>query len=460
MRTLEIAALVLFVIAYFLGIVTLWVALFPELFFTEYLRRWDVVGSSASITIAFLSLVVYPLKNLGLQIYDVLTKRRYILPFLIALLCIQITGCVRFLFKFNDLRATSVTWSILDGNYAEADRELGSADYKADRIAYLHLLNSAISQGFSLTNQSADETLCRVYVNYFQQRNFFFAPAWDRYLGKHALASCATVLDSNETAISMYQDAGRLARWIGTDEERRAVRRMAAVYLRDREGTAGITDPEQRYRKVMELLGTDSHATAQRMRGSASYMLGEFATAAANWENLLHGLPEEKVIERKMLRNNIAMAHTALKQFMRALVEVEAGIRLPFNEDNQTERREQVRLLSTKALSLLASGDCSGAESSWELRNNLTRSPLGRCSSLISAQIHSCNGAANDPEQVLQDILVGTGQQPEEFRDRTEAALMTLADQAESVFGRCYLGLTFDGEPVKSAMRTLIADAQ
>ena len=455
MRPFKIATIFLSVTAFFLGIVTVWMALFPELFFTEYLMRWEVAGTLVSITIAFLSLLASPFRSLGVQIRNGLAKRGPLSFLLIALVCVQAAG-VDFVLRFDDPYATRITRSILDGNYVEADRELGSVDYSADKIAYLHMVNGAISQDFFSTNQSADENLCRVYVNYFQKRNVLFGTAWERYLGKYALASCARVLGSNADAIRMYQDAGRLARWIATDEERRAERRLAAVYLYDRQGTAGITDPAQRYRRVVDLLGTDSHPTAQRMRGSAYYLLGDFARATETWSKFLPSMPEDEAIERKMLHNNLAMAYAALKQFRLALDVVEEGISLPFDEDNQTERREQVRLMSTKALSLLADENCSRAESTWKLRNALTRQPLGSCSSLISAQIHACNGSLENQEQVLADVLVGIGQQPEEFRDRTEAALMALVDQAESAFASCYLGLTFDAGSVRSAMRTIV----
>jgi tetratricopeptide (TPR) repeat protein len=452
MRNLQISIFSLITALFFLAIPTLWLGLRPNLSLVEFLSGWQIIGTFTTTVAIYAGIAAYifgwnPQSRLSQWF-----REKFVLRLLNGkpFLKISIAGlisinalCILFLYSFQKDDQPKITAHLLEGNYEAVDRELGSLEGSWSDISELFIVNDSIRQEFFSTSNNADASLCRLYTNYLTKRNHNFTRAWRRYFLLHAQASCVSVLENPVAALLLFEQAAEVSRWISNTERKRVNRKIANVYFRDHNNQAGLSSSEERYRKIIRLLGADSDPTAQRMVGSSYYLLGEYQKAAETWKLLLGSISPSDVIEGKKNRNNIALAYTAIHQHTLANEVVDAGVTLSFDEDNEKERREQIRLLSTKALVQLNRKECSGARTTWDQRNELRQQDLSKCTSLISAQVLACDVNIADSEAVLSALLIGTGQEPSTFSDRNELALSALVDQAKSTFSTCYLGLPF-----------------
>lgn len=257
------------------------------------------------------------------------------------------------------------------------------------------------------------------------------------------------VLENPKAAVEFYERARLYARLLGKEEVRRTARKIASIYFSDNTGAAGIGEDNKRYRYIISLISSDSNEAAQRMVGSSYYLLGEYSKSIETWNNLLSSVATHDSIERKKIINNIALAYAALHQYTLALLKVEEGLRLPFSENNENERREQIRLLSTKTLVELNSNSCATARTSWNTRNKLKKQDLSKCTSLINALVWACDNPASNRKNIIESLLTGVGQDPLSFKDHTTEAYSAIIEQAEKTFSDCYLGLKFNLKNVK-----------
>lgn len=460
-KNLQIALLLLLTVAFAISVPTLWLGFSPELSLFLFLSGWQIFGTLTTTLAIYTGIIAYIFgwnpKGKALNWFrdHVLLKALHNVATLATIntgLLMLILLAASFLYGFRLPPNNSVVDAIYAENYAAADRELASIDMSHDRIAALFFVNESIRQQFFSTSQNADKDLCRVYLNYFSKTNQLFTPIWSRYMQTYAQASCMQVLENPKAAIEFYEQSRLYARWLGQEEERRTARKIATIYFSDNNGTAGISANKDRYRYIITLIGSDSNETAQRMVGSSYYLLGEYSKAIETWGILLSSIPATQLIERKKIINNIALAYTALHQNSLALIKVEEGLQLPFSESNENERREQIRLLSTKTLVELNGNSCISAKKSWDARNKLKQQDLSKCTSLISAQVLACGNDANNRSKIIDSLLIGVGQDPSSFRDHTTEALSAIIEQAEKTFADCYLGLRFNVNSVKQVV--------
>ena len=460
-KNLQIALLILLSVAFATSLPTLWLGVSPELTLLSFLSGWQIFGSLGTTLAIYSGIIAYVFgwnpqgkalhwfrENILLKALTSSATLVTANTLLLALLLLEAS----FLYGFRAPLNNPVVDAIYAENYAAADRELASIELSEDRIATLFFVNDSIRQQFFSTSQNADKDLCRVYLNYFSKTKQLFSPIWHRYIQAYAQASCMQVLENPKAAVAFYEKSRLYARWLGPEEERRTARKIAAIYFSDNNGTIGISGSNERYRYIISLLGSDSNETAQRMVGSSYYLLGEYSKAIETWNVLLSSIAATQSIERKKIINNIALAYTALHQNSLALAKVEEGLQIPFSESNENDRREQIRLLSTKTLVELNANSCASARTTWDTRNRLKQQDLSKCTSLISAQVLACGSSANNKAKIVESLLIGVAQDPVSFRDHTTEALSAIIEQAEKTFTGCYLGLRFNVNSVKQVV--------
>lgn len=444
----------------------LWLGVWPDLDFIQYLSNWQIYGTVLSSIAIYVGVIAYifgwnpQAESLAwlrrVVILPALTKVPSLLLLILSLSSILVIES-KFIYNFNKVYSKKIISMIWAENYAGADRLIGEANKSSSEIAELFIINDSIRQQFFSTSQNADKELCRIYTNYFSSRNVNFEGAWSRYLINYAHASCMQVLENPKESIVQYKKALRLARWINPDEERRTSRKIAAIYFYDSNGVSGIKDRKERLRAIVQLIGTDSNPTAQRMLGTSYYLLGEYAKASETWNELIATMSKDDDLEKKKILNNISLSYNAQFQYALAMNKVNEGLSIPFDTNNEKERREQIRLLSTKTLTLVAQNNCEDAVFTWNYRNSLKQQQLSKCTSLITTQVLSCNDAVGYEKELIESVLVGVGQDPESFIDYTAPAMSSLVEQADTTFANCYLGLKYPKEKVLNAVKRIIS---
>lgn len=465
-RLFQTLVLLLFTAVFAVSLPYLWLGVWPDLDFIQYLSNWQIYGTVLSSIAIYAGVAAYVFgwnpqaESLAwlrrAVILPALTKASTLLILIFVLAGILVVES-KFIYHFDKEYSTNVVSMIWAENYAGADRLIGETNKTSSEIAELFFINDSIRQQFFSTSQNADKELCRIYANYFSSRNVNFEGAWPRYLIRYAYASCMQVLENPKNSIIQYKKALRLARWINPNEERRTSRKIAAIYFYDSNGVSGIKDRQERLREIVQLLGTDSNPTAQRMLGTSYYLLGEYAKASETWNELLATMGDNEGIEKKKILNNISLAYNAQFQYALAMKKVNKGLSILFDKNNEKERREQIRLLSTKTLTLIAQDNCENAKSVWDYRNSLKQQQLSKCTSLITTQVLSCNHAVGHEKELIESVLIGVGQDPKSFIDYTVPAMSSLVEQADTIFASCYLGLKYPKDKVSGAVMRAIS---
>lgn len=365
-----------------------------------------------------------------------------------------------FIFGFSATNDKDIFDAILAEDFDRADQLIVRARFSNERLDDFKLFNDSERQLYFKSTGDADQNSCRKYYAYFDKRRAIFQSAWTRYLFDLSLAACLDVLDDPKNALAQYQHALKLSRWLGPEQTRLSARRIAALYLRDNEGYSDIPDLTARLHRVLALLATDPDETAIRMRGAAQYLLGQYSKAAQEWEKALGATKAQSDIERKKLLNNLALTYTKLGQNTLALAKADAGLGLSFDATDERQRREQIRLLSTKLDILRAKGDCRGALDVFAERDELKQQDRSPCTALIEAQVRACAADRGDAspgnlEKMLDALLFGVGQNASSFVDFTKDALTALVNQGDLKFKACYIGLHFDRATVEDAVLKL-----
>lgn len=465
-KGLQIVVAILFTVVFAVSLPCIWLGVWPELGFIGYLSNWQIYGTVLSSIAIYVALFAYvfgwnPQAEClawlrRVVIVPTLTKTNSLI-FLVLSLFLVLVFESKYIYTFDKKYSKEIVSMIWAENYAGADRLIGETNSPSSEIAELFFINDSIRQQFFSTSQNADKELCRVYANYFSYRNLNFERVWHRYLIKYAHASCMQVLENPKESIALYNEALRLSRWIGSNEERRTARKIATIYFYDTNGVSGIKDRKERLRTIIQLISKDSNPTAQRMLGSSYYLLGEYAKASETWNQLVETMGDGEVLEKKKILNNISMAYHAQFQYSLAIKKVNEGISLAFDINNEKERREQIRLLSTKTLTLVAQEKCEDARTTWDYRNSLRQQQLTKCTALITTIVLSCTGDIAHKKQFIDSLLIGVGQPPESFIDFTKPALKSLVEQANTTFSGCYLGLKYPKNKVLDTVMKIVS---
>jgi len=458
---LQCTVLTLLSLVVVVGIVACWLGLAPELDFFFFLKHSEVILPIFGVAAFLFSLIAYILGWNPTQRLLQRIRSSVVIPVFTSLVTLSTTTIVligllateaTFLLSFSRPVAQEIISHLLAGDFAETDRRIAGSTLSSQRIADLTLVNDSLRQIHFKTTGDPDSDVCRVYLSYFSARRHAFQPVWWRYLYGHAIAACLEVTGNMNAAAARYRLNVQLARRLSVVETRRAWRRIAAFYLRDSGNQADIRNKTDRLNRVLAILATDPDITAKRMRGAAHYLLGNISEAVRVWAELLDSLPDSERMERKMLLNNSALGYAALKQYDRAMEFTGKGLDIGFANDNEAERREQIRLLATKAILNLQVGECAEARSAWNERRLLKEQDQSPCTALIGAQIMSCSSAQNEHEKITDLLIFATGLTATADVNPTEEVLTKLVDQAARKFTHCYSGLDFDVNSVIKAV--------
>ena len=465
---LQISVLSLACLATAVGFFVSWLGLAPELDFLSYLKSIGVLSSLLGMATLLVSLIAYILgwnpeqkilQRFRVSIVVPAFTSPVILCELVAILIGLFVAALVFLMNFARPVAEDVVVHLWTENFAQADRSIAGSNLSSHRIADLAFVNDSLRQVHFRTTGDPDADLCRIYLSYFSARRRAFQAVWWRYLYGHAIAACLEVAGDLRNALATYRANVQLAQWLTDDEVRRAKRRIAAIYFRDSGNQTDIQDESERLKRVIALLAPDPDITAKRMRGVAQYLLGNYAEAAKIWRDLIKSLPRNQLIERKKLLNNIALAHGALRQYELAITSASEGLKIRFSNQDEAERREQIRLLATMAILKTGANECTDARAAWDDRNELKQQEPSPCSALIAAQVMSCSPFPSEQAQIINSLLLGTGQSSTTVINPTREELAALLDQAERKFAQCYIGLDFDTESVRKAVTSQVSQS-
>ena len=437
----------------------LWLGLAPEKTFLEFISGWQTIGVVGSIVATYAAIVAFLFGWDPRAVFGSWARRNIVLPVVTGKKSILILCCILifvifaqiyFIYSFNKVHYPILKEYLVAEDFDSADKLIEGGRVSGKK--FWSTVNDAMRQQFFSTSQGADDDECRKHLVSLENTSLAFQRAWYRYFADFATASCRQVLDDPKKSLAYYKKALDVARFLSKDDAQLIKRKMAAIYLYDKDNQTDITDEKERYNKVITLVTEDMDFSAQRILGSAYYLLGEYAKAAEIWNRMLERSTGLTSIEEKRLLNNISLAYQKGHQYQLAINVAKTGIAKVFDIHNEAERREQIRILSTLSQAYTENNQCDLANSTWDERNKIRLQELSPCTSLLDVQIRSCQNPVNNYETFLSSLLTGVGQRPETFIDRTPLALQSLVEQAELKFRECYLGLTFRKEDVMNAV--------
>jgi tetratricopeptide (TPR) repeat protein len=447
-------------------ILATWLGFFPEEDFLEFVKQTGTILPLIGLLTVYSSLLALILGwKPNLAIIDWFRSRIIVPTFtqirplsvLILFAFASFVAAIQFAFSFQEKHHAEILEAVASENFARADRLISSSALSAERTADLYIFNESERQLYFKSTGDPDTIKCQLYYTYFKNRRHAFQPAWMRYVFHVSEAACLNVLDDPKQAITQYQRALKLTKWLGPDQARLTSRRIAAIYLRDKRGLSDIPDEATRSRRILALLATDPEDTAIRMRGAALYSLGEYSKAAQEWEKAVNMVKPQDDLEKKKLINNLALSYLRIGQSSLALTRVNTGLALPYDVQNEAQRREQVRLLSTKVEVLKNQNQCPSALDVFEEREKLKRQDRSPCTALLEARIRACMpDSSENKTKLFGALLFGVGQSAASFVDFTKNALSALVKQSAAKFeGECYVGLAYGQEAVERAVLSL-----
>jgi tetratricopeptide (TPR) repeat protein len=463
LKYLQIATLASLTLLGMAALPSAWVSLDPQLDFFAFLGQGSVISPLVTIATTAIAIWAFILgwdptqKFLQRARSSVVSKIFLSNRAMIATIALCIVGlifCVANYYTITKSKSEILNL-ILQENYDNADLELAKTNLNPSDFADLYIITNATRQLTRNAGQAGDQAECRIYINYIENRSTTFMPLWTRYLLQQAKSSCLQVLDNPSKAAVELEEARKLAGWLSDYESRRVSRNLARIYLQDKTGTAGIKDKNERLQRIVALISTDPDRSAIRMLGSARFEQGNYSQAVELWSKSLGSESDQKEI--KKLKNNIALAYVSMSQPEKAIGIVSSALEIPFLESEEDQRREQIRLLSTGASIEATRNHCKQASELWQKRVSMMHQEKPKCAWLIEAQIGNCTEAGKDisntgREHIIVSLLQGTGQNPDDFKDRTPAALSELVKQADLRFKECYVGLKFQAESIAKAV--------
>lgn len=467
---LQITCLTIISVFFGVSAYAAWLGLGPEQSFLDFIKRTGtILPLIGLLTIygSFLAFILGWKPNVALAnwvrarvVVPAFSQVRWLLSISVVVLIVLIT-IINFITSFSVKYNSEIIDAILNENFDLADKLIASKELSTDRIADLYFFNDSERQSYFRSTGDPDPNLCRLYHAYFETRRHIFQPVWTRYAFHLSKGACLTVLDDPKNALNEYEHALKLTHWLGAEQQRLTSRRIAALYLRDSKGYSDIPDKTARMKRVLALLATDPDATAVRMRGTALYFQGNYSKAAQEWEEALLVITSKDNVEKKKLLNNIGLAYRRTDQNSLAMERIEAGLALPFDVDDESQRREQVRLLASKMNILRNQRRCRAALGIFEERERLKQQERSPCTALIETQLRACivdktDHSLSDRKQMLEALLFGIRQDAASFVDYTEQALTALVDQSTIKFDECYIGLQYDRDTVRRAILKLV----
>lgn len=462
LKLFQIVTLAAITIVCIITLPSAWISISPEMGFSQFLSQASVLSPIATIATTALAAWAFILgwdpTQKALQtartavIKHLLQSTKFMAVITVVCICLGALLILHYYSIKNDKE--EIINLVLQENFDAADIELAKLSGSAANFSDLYVITNAMRQLTRNAGKAGDQTECRIHLNFLENRSTLFQPLWTRYLIQHSKSACLQVLDNPSAAAVELEKARQLAGWLSEYENRRVSRDLARLYLQDKVG-AGIKDKDERLRRIVSLISTDPEKSAIRMLGTARFEQGDYSQAIELWSKSLSS--ENNVKEIKRLNNNIGLGYLAMAQPERAIGIVMAALNSPFSELEEDQRREQIRLMATGASIQSNRKRCSEALDLWGKRTALMHQDKPKCGWLIEAQILNCvqDGQILEPskrEGIIQSLVRGIGQNPEDFKDRTASAINELITQADLRFKECYVGLKFHPEEISKSL--------
>lgn len=480
---LQISCFVLAGVAYISAFLLFWIGLFPQDELSGLLTRWSVVTPFAAVAMPFLAFVVFVLG------YDPRTKwlvflRHYLLTCLqttkalylslAVLTAINVIEGAMLIRSFSPPAAESMK-PLLNSDFENAVK-IAEAEESTQRSAKLiRLVADAEMLAKRRLSTSDSPTEAAALRNELAQFDGPFEPLWQRFLAQRGLAKVAFSRKDVDGMALHFTRAEGIARWIdapGTEKQAHA----AALFSLSRDENDPVKAREL-LDKAEKIAQSDPSIFGQRILGNIYYTKGDYGGAYRIWKALLdrdqndvsRGLAMPEAIERKRLSNAIALARLKQSQPKYALEVVEAALKESWSSENEEHRTEQVRLLATKMLCLLALGRPDDALIVFEERLNVSRQLSGEGitpgSYLLKANVLSEKWktmAANDPtrrqaaEEILRVLLLA--QEPKRdlraFKDYKRESFIGLVNDVATLWR--WDGISFDKDGCIEAILSLL----
>jgi tetratricopeptide (TPR) repeat protein len=468
-RILDILCLVALGVNAMLIFPSAWLGLAPTQSLSEFLKGWEAYAVLSMVFSAPLVVVTY---LAGADVKNQLLKwiREKVLARCFAtsgrsfgtlfVLLFVLAGQALFLHRFYHAAEPGFTALLFEGDPA------GAQSYAALQVpvsqvdGFLWEVAEAGLQAEQRNSRSENPETARTLAKRFDERREIFRPATFRYLLAYGRMKIAMALGNPQEAIVQAAQMEQLGRFLGEEFVRRGKLAQGLVYLSDREGVLFGRHPEESRAAAIKVFQTDSSAAAQRNLGSCYYLNNQIDEAISVWDRALINPSLKDTAERKRLLNNLAMGFVVLKQSSSARKKVQEGLTIPFETSKESERREQIRLLATKAAVSLELKDFPEARKAWNEREKLKVDEGSPCTYALQAQLLA-NECVSErlPERKLWlraqlwFALVGAvGLKPGELELDDSEARLKLAAAAASKFKNCYRGLEFDTATVAKAL--------
>lgn len=481
---LQILCLILAGLVYVFAFLLTWIGLFPQDELPALLARWSVAAPFVAVSMPFLVFVVFILG------YDPRTKWLVLLR-RFFLLCVETRRAIYL--SMGVLAAINViegvilmrilappvleSMSFLLKSDFENAVKAAEAEEPTHRSAKLiRLVAEAEMLAKRRLSTSDSPTEAEALRHELSQFDGPFESLWLRFMAQRGLAKLAFCRKDIDGMALHFTRAEGIARWIGVLQSQKQAHAGALFSLSKDEN-----DPN----KAKELLDraekialSDPSIVGQRILGNIYYTKGDYGGAYRIWKALLdrnqsdvsRGLAMPDTIERKRLNNAIALARLKQSQPVFALEIVDVALGESWNSENEEHRTEQVRLLSTKILCLLALGRSEDALNVFEERRNVSRQLSGEGittgSYLLKANILSAKWrmmSPNDPmrhkiaEEILNVLLLAQDAKRDirSFKDYNRESFIGLVNDVATLWR--WDGIAFDKDGCAMAILSLVA---
>lgn len=483
MAALQISCFVLAGAAYTSALLLFWVGLFPYDEPSGLLTRWSVVTPFVAVAMPFLAFVAFVLgynprtKWLVFLRYYLLTclqTRKALYLSLSVLTVINVIEGAMLISSFSKPEAESMKL-LLKSDFSNAVMISKSEESTEPSAKLIRLVADAEMLSKRRLSTSDSPTEAAALRNQLARFDSSFEPLWHRFLAERGLAKVAFCRKDVDGMALHFARAEGISRWIDAPGTEKYEHAKALFSLSKDEN-----DPVKA-RKLLDdaekIAQSDPSISSQRILGNIYYTKGDYGGAFRLWKALLdrdqndvsHGLAIPGAIERKRLGNAMALARLKQSQPKYALEVVEAALSESWISENEEHRTEQVRLLATKILCLLALGRPDDALIVFEERRalsiQLSDEGVTPGSYLLKANIISEKWktmADNEPmrrqvaEEILRVLLLAQEQKRDlrEFKDYKRESFIGLVNDVATLWR--WDGISFDKDGCIEAILSLL----
>jgi len=446
-----------------------WLGVAPAKSLLEFLKGWEsyaMVGMIISVPLVVVSYLA------GADVKNQLLKwtREQVLVRCFAttgkslgtLLALSLAFGIQAVFLVTFFKSASPAFTaLLFDNDPDAAQRYATLQLPVERVdgVFWEVAEAAL-QAEKRNSRSEDPATGRTLLKRFHERREIFRPAIYRYLLAYGRMKASLALGNTRDALIQAILLERIGRFLGETKERRGRQAQGLVYLSDREGVLSDRKPKDSLTAAIKVFQTDSTPGGQRNLGNCYFLNDQPEEAIRVWEAALSASGLTDMVEKKQLLNNRALGFNVLKQPIAARKYVEEGLTIPFDSSKERERREQIRLLATKAAICIELKDYVEARRTWNEREMLKVDQGSPGTYALQAQIlaRECLSELQPNRRIwlraqLWYALAGAaGLAPAELELDTAEARSKLAERAANKFASCYRGLAFDRELVEKAM--------